>query len=293
MSISKHVREPVVAGYFYPDNSIELRNLLNDLFTKNPHGPGGEPIVNPERNRETTGYVSPHAGYLYSGPVAAHTYYSLAQDGVPETIVLLGTNHSGLGPLVSIYPGGKWITPLGELFVDSELAESVSKYSELAELDTDAHLDEHSIEVQLPFIQYVYGNSVKILPIVIGLHTVETAVDLANAIKKAVDETGRDVVLIASSDFNHYEPYEITRKKDLEAIERIISFDTHGFYRVILDKHITICGPCGIMVLMEYTSFVNRERKRARLLKYANSGDTSSYRNQVVGYASIKFYIEK
>ncbi|MEM0380526.1 MAG: AmmeMemoRadiSam system protein B [Desulfurococcaceae archaeon] len=293
MNQTKYVREPVVAGYFYPDNPVELTRLLDELFTKNPHGPGRKPVVNRERIRGVVGYISPHAGYIYSGPVAAHAYLSLAETGLPETIIIIGTNHTGLGSLVSIYPGGKWITPLGELVVDSELGERISKYSELAELDTDAHLDEHSVEVQLPFIQYVYGNRVKILPIVIGLHTVETAQDLARAIKKSIDETNRDVVIIASSDFNHYEPYEVTKRKDLEAIDYIIKFDTEGFYRVIVEKHITICGPGGIMTLIEYTKLIGGEKKKAELLKYANSGDTSNYRNGVVGYASIKFFIEK
>jgi len=282
-------RYPVVAGYFYPSDPIELRSLIKSLFT-HPLGPGKEPSVSGVRRRDTIGYVAPHAGYMYSGAIAAHTYYSLAEDGVPETIIILGTNHTGLGSLVSIYPSGEWITPLGSLRVNAELARRISEYSEIAELDVEAHIDEHSIEVQLPFIQYLYSDRVTIVPIVIGLHSVEVARDLANSIKKAVDELGSDVVIIASSDFNHYEPYSVTREKDLKAIEKILALDSEGFYRLLIEQHITVCGPGGIMTLIEYSKLVAPGRCTAELLKYANSGDVTGDKAAVVGYASIRFH---
>ncbi|MET1160720.1 MAG: AmmeMemoRadiSam system protein B [Thermoprotei archaeon] len=284
-----YTRYPAVAGYFYPDNPKELKDLISQLFIHSL-GPGRQPTVSPTRRIETIGYVAPHAGYIYSGPVAAHVYYSLALDGKPDTIIIIGTNHTGMGSLISVYPSGKWITPLGSLVVDKELATKIAEYSELADLDTEAHVEEHSVEVQLPFVQYIFGDSVLIVPIVIGLHTPEAAKDLASSIHKAVSELKRDIVIIASSDFNHYEPYEVTKKKDMEAIEKILQLDTTGFYEVIRDRHISVCGPGGIMTLIEYTKIRSTEKCCAELLKYANSGDVSGDKSAVVGYAAIRFY---
>lgn len=289
--LSSYKRYPVVAGSFYPNNPDELKKMIKTLFLHRL-GPGKEPLLSDKRRKNTIGYIAPHAGYIYSGAIAAHVYYEIAKDGLPDTIVIIGTNHTGLGSLVSIYPKGEWITPLGNLYVDQELAEKISMYSEIAELDTDAHLQEHSIEVQLPFIQYIYGNKISIVPIVLGIHTVEAAHDLAKAIKKAVDDLDRDIILIASSDFNHYDPYDVNKEKDMKAIKKILELDSKGFYQVIIDEHITVCGPGGIMTLIEYTRLINTETGCAELLKYANSGDVSGDKSAVVGYAAIKFYIK-
>lgn len=282
------VREPAVAGYFYPRGSVELRRTIQSLF-KHELGPGEEPASPDRYVAGALGYVSPHAGYMYSGPVASHVYYDLSKQGLFDTAVIIGTNHTGLGSLVSVYPGGEWVTPLGRVKVDDELAKKVVDHSDFAELDTDAHVEEHSIEVQIPFLQFVYGENFKILPIVVGLHTIDTARDLARAISRSIDETGRRTVLIASSDFNHYEPYGITVEKDRRAIEKILKLDSEGLYRVIVDDNVSICGPGGIMVLIEFFKQF-REGVEVKLLKYANSGDVSGEKGYVVGYASIKFY---
>jgi len=287
------VRYPVVAGYFYPDNPVELRSFIKKLFL-HPHGPGKEPVVSSVRRKNTVGYIAPHAGYIYSGPVAAHTYLSMAEDGKPDSIIIIGTNHTGLGALVSVYPSGYWSTPLGETPIDSELAKAIVDRSELAELDMDAHLEEHSIEVQLPFIQYVFGEKTPIVPIVVGLHSLETARDLSRAIIEAVKETGRDTLIIVSSDLNHYDPYDITVEKDRALIDKILNLDTEGFYRTLVEKHVTACGPGGIMTLIEIAKQICGENvSKAKLLKYANSGDISGDKSTVVGYASIMFYCEK
>ncbi len=288
--LKNNTRYPFVADVFYPGEKDELHRFIKQLFL-HKHGPGREPVVNSSRRRETIGYIAPHAGYIYSGPIAAHTYYNLALDGVPETIIIIGTNHTGLGSLVSVYPSGDWITPLGKIKVDSELSSKIVEYSELAELDTTAHLQEHSVEVQIPFIQYLYQDKVYIVPIVVGLHSIETAIDLSNAIYKATRDTHRDVIVIVSSDFNHYDPYETTIEKDKKAIDKILELDTKGFYETIIDNHITVCGPGGIMTLIEYTKLIGKNKTcRAELLKYANSGDVMGDRSTVVGYASIRFY---
>ncbi|WP_440059006.1 MEMO1 family protein [Thermogladius sp. 4427co] len=284
-------RYPAVAGYFYPRDRKELVSTIQQAFLHRL-GPGKLPTIGGFRDKSVIGYVVPHAGYVYSGPVAAHSYYDLASSGIPETIVVLGTNHTGYGALVSVYPKGSWVTPLGEVEVDSELASKVVDISSYAELDEDAHIEEHSIEVQIPFLQYIYGDRFKILPVTIGLHTVEVARDLALSLLKASSELKRDIVVLASSDFNHYEPQDITVSKDMEAINYIIRGDVEGFYRVLIEKNITVCGPGGIMTLIEYAKQVSGGKWKAVLLKHATSGDITGDYYAVVGYASIKFQRE-
>jgi len=279
------VRRPVVAGYFYPRRREDLVKLIEWSF-KHRLGPGELPSPVDRGERLSIGYVVPHAGYMYSGPIAAHAYYDLARDGVPQTVIILGTNHTGLGEPVSVYPGGKWETPLGYLDVDGEFSKSIVKYSNIASLDEQAHLEEHSIEVQLPFLQFIFANRVRIVPIVMGIHTLDVANDLAESILRATSELSRDVVVLASSDFNHYEPHEVTIKKDEAAISRILELDTQGFYNTIIEKNISICGPGGVMTLVEIAKKLGG---KPVLLKYATSGDIAGNKAAVVGYASVKF----
>ncbi len=283
----KGVRHPVVAGYFYPEDPKELISLIEKSFM-HPLGPGKLPVVSNKRVKNSIGFVAPHAGYIYSGPIAAHVYYEIAKEGNPDTFIIIGTNHTGLGSLVSIYPSGKWYTPLGYVNIDEELARNIIDNSSIAEADTYAHIEEHSIEVQLPFLQYLYGENINIVPIVMGLHSPDAAYDLAKSIHESVEALERDVIIIASSDFNHYEPHEITIEKDMLAIKKIIELDTEGFYRVIIDKNISVCGPGAIMTLIEYTKMVSSTGK-VKLLKHATSGDVSGHKNAVVGYAAIQF----
>ncbi|MEM1618211.1 MAG: AmmeMemoRadiSam system protein B [Desulfurococcaceae archaeon] len=285
----RYVRKPVVAGYFYPSNRDRLVEIIEWSF-KHRIGPGSMPKLSLARDKTTIGYVVPHAGYMYSGPVAAHAYYDMVTHGVPETIVIIGTNHTGYGKPVSVYPGGVWETPLGSIKVDEELGKKVVEASELADLDTYAHLEEHSIEVQLPFLQYIYKDKqFQILPIVMGIHSPEVARDLAKALISATRELSRDTVFLASSDFNHYEPHDVTVDKDMDAINRILNLDLEGFYNTMIQRDISICGPGGIMVLMEIARIMGG---KAILLKHATSGDVQGGKSAVVGYASIKFFIE-
>ncbi|MCY0868518.1 MAG: AmmeMemoRadiSam system protein B [Desulfurococcus sp.] len=281
-------RIAVVAGYFYPEDPGELREMIEWSF-KHPVGPGSLPLKTVETPLHgILGYVVPHAGYVYSGPVAAHAFHDMALNGKPDVVVILGTNHTGLGKPVSVYPEGVWETPLGALTVDGELSKKIVEYSDVADFDEYAHLEEHSVEVQLPFLAYLYGSAVRIVPIVIGVHTPDVAFDLARAIRRAVESLGKNTIILASSDFNHYEPHEETVRKDLMAIDEILRLDIHGFYNVMMREGISICGPGGIMTLMEYTRMLGG---RVSLLKHATSGDTSGDKTHVVGYASIKFYL--
>lgn len=277
-------RRPAVAGYFYPANREELLEMIEWSY-KHKLGPGSLPSVSSAKFNGI-GYVVPHAGYMYSGPVAANAYYALAARGIPDVAIILGTNHTGLGRPVSVYPGGSWETPLGEVPVDEELGKRIVEYSEIAEFDTYAHLEEHSVEVQLPYLQHLFNGKLRIVPVVIGIHTPEIAEDLARAIDRAVREMGVSAVVLASSDFTHYEPHSVAAAKDGEAIKMITELNTKGFYDTMISRNITICGPGGIMTLMEYAKL---RKGAARLLRYATSGDVTGERGYVVGYAAIEF----
>ena len=278
------IRYPVVAGYFYESDPELLKKQIEESFL-HPIGPGSLPRVNNSRVKTSIGYVSPHAGYMYSGPVAAHTYYMLAKEGKPDTIIIAGPNHTGLGTGVSVMIEGVWKTPLGDAVIDTELAKNIVKNSEYAAPDELAHMEEHSVEVQIPFLQYLFGN-IKIVPIVLMLQTPSVAKDLANAINKASEELNRDIVFIASTDFSHYEPHEIASKKDRMAIDAILDVDPERLYRVIEKYNISMCGPGPVMTLLYLAKIYGV--KKAELLKYATSGDVTGDKRLVVGYASIR-----
>ena len=279
-------RRPAVAGMFYEADPEALKAQIEWCFT-HPLGPGKLPKCCGER-RESIGFVSSHAGYMYSGPVAAHVYYRLAGERKPDTVIIVGPNHTGLGTLVSVMVEGVWETPLGEVEIDRELALRIVKYSELADIDDKAHLFEHSVEVQVPFLQYIYGGGFRIVPIVMWDQSSRAARDLGEAVHRAVKELGRDVVYIASSDFTHYEPHEVAVKKDRLAIERILSLDPEGLEKVVKEHDITMCGPGPVMSMLFYAKKAGA--KGAELLKYATSGDITGDRSSVVGYAAIRVY---
>ena len=280
-------RRPAVAGMFYEADPEALKAQIEWCFT-HPLGPGKLPPRGGGERRESIGFVAPHAGYMYSGPVAAHVYYQLAHEKKPDTVVIVGPNHTGLGTLVSVMVEGVWETPLGEVEIDRELAMRIVKYSELADIDDKAHLYEHSVEVQVPFLQYIYGGGFRIVPIVMWDQSSRSARDLGEAVYRAVRELGRDIVYIASSDFTHYEPHEVAVKKDKLAIDRILGLDPEGLEKVVKEHDITMCGPGPVMSMLYYAKKAGASK--AKLLKYATSGDITGDRSSVVGYAAIRVY---
>ncbi len=277
-------RYPAVAGMFYEADPSRLVSQIEWCFT-HPLGPGKLPSKEHGTERTSIGFVVPHAGYMYSGPIAAHAYYHLSKEKAPDTFVILGPNHTGLGTPVSVMVKGSWVTPLGEAVIDEELAFHIVREASTADMDDRAHTFEHSIEVQLPFLQYVFGE-VKFVPIVIMLQTIEVARDLAEGILQAADRLGRDVVILASSDMTHYEPYERAKKKDALAIRMIEAVDPEGLFKVIEENDITMCGPGPVMTLLYVARLLGA--KRAELLAYATSGDVTGDKSAVVGYASIR-----
>ena len=253
-----------------------------------PIGPGKLPIKEGERtDRRSIGFIVPHAGYIYSGPVAAHAYYKLSLEKPPRTIVLVGPNHNGIGIGAAVYKGDAWRTPLGDVEVDMETAKLLVEHSSFFGFDSDAHIYEHSLEVQLPFLQYIYDGEFKIVPITIYVQTLDVARDLASALAKIIEENKIDMIYIASTDFNHYEPHEISVQKDLMAINAILERDEEKLYRLLDEYNITMCGPVAAAGLIRLSKLL--EGSTPRLLKHATSGDITGEKEWVVGYASIWF----
>ncbi|MGC9071403.1 MAG: AmmeMemoRadiSam system protein B [Acidilobus sp.] len=277
------MRRPAHAGTFYPASKEDLIRSIEESFTHRL-GPGSLPKASQTRARSSVGYLVPHAGYMYSGPVAAHSYFALAQEGAPKVIVVAGPNHTGLGESASIWRGDAWETPLGQVEVDQEVAKLVVSNSRFFTFDDDAHVYEHSVEVQVPFLQYVFGSSFRLVPIVIKLQTPEVSTDLASALVKVIRENGVDLVYLASSDMNHYEPHDITVRKDLEALKYVESLDPEGLFRVLDAEDISMCGPGPAMTLLYMGRMLGAER--AKVLMHATSGDVTGEKDWVVGYAS-------
>lgn len=278
----RKVRRPAVAGYFYEADHETLRARIEHCFLSKL-GPGRLPSVAEDGPRRIKGLVVPHAGYMYSGPVAAYAYLALAEDGVPDTVVIIGPNHTGLGAGISIMVEGSWRTPLGDVEIDSELAKAVQQRSELIAVDEEAHLNEHSIEVQLPFLAYLYGKRVRFVPICMMIQAYEACVDVGRAVASA--SRGRNVVVVASSDFTHYESQASAEAKDKLAIERIERLDPKGLLDVVESRGISMCGPGPVAAMLIAASQLGAAS--AKLLKYATSGDVTRDYSSVVGYSSI------
>lgn len=278
-------RIPVVAGSFYESSPNKLTSMINWCFT-HELGPGKLPTVG-SRSKESIGYVVPHAGYMYSGPVAAHVYYRIAAEGMPNTFIILGPNHTGIGTAVSIYDRGLWGTPLGDVEVDSDLASEILKHSNYVDVNYDAHKYEHSIEVQLPFLQHLFKDF-KIVPVVISYQVPEIAKDLARSLVNASRKLGRDVVVLASSDMSHYEPQSVAYEKDREVLERVVRLKPEEVFEVVNEKGVSMCGVGPVMTLLYYANLLGGSR--GEVLKYATSGDITGDLDAVVGYASVRIF---
>ncbi len=267
------MRYPAVAGQFYPKNEKALRNEIERCFTSTL-GPGQVPKLNKDGPHKIAGAVVPHAGYPYSGPVAAHVYAALAEDGFPDTFVVIGPNHNGFGAAVSTTTED-FQTPLGIMKNDVEIT---NKLGPLVQNDPVAHRYEHSIEVQLPFIQYL-SKDAELVPIVMYAQDHETAKEVGKEVRKACE--GRKVVVLASSDFSHYVPEPIAHALDTKVIDQIIARDSQKVYDTVVQKDISMCGYGPVMAMLEAT-----QGKGTVLFKYATSGDAVPM-SEVVGYAAI------
>jgi MEMO1 family protein len=277
-------RLPAVAGSFYPDNDGELRTQIQECFLHRL-GPGTIPSVPTSTDENLVGLVVPHAGYMFSGPVAAHSYYRLASAGPRPSVIILGPNHSGYGSGVSANTSGQWNTPLGDVPVDEKLGGRIVKNSKLVDVEDQAHRSEHSIEVQLPFLQYIYPRRFSFVPICMMLQDLETSKDIGEAIATAVQ--GTDAIILASSDWTHYEPQEKAVAKDGEALKAAIEMDPARFQRTIEDRMVSACGYGPVTALIHATKILGA--KHATLLSYHTSGDVTGDKAAVVGYAALMF----
>lgn len=276
------VRRPAVAGTFYPDDPRELRTAVRGSYL-HPLGPGVVPPAEEEREG-VIACICPHAGYQYSGPVAAHSYLWLSGLRKPDLVVLVGPNHYGIGNGVATYREGSWETPLGRIPIDSEASAEIVKLTGLVDFDAEAHRREHSLEVQIPFLQELYG-SFKLLPISLAFQDIETARELGRGLADML--AGRNVILVASSDLTHYEPSDVARQKDTALLETIVGLDTDSFYKVLEERRVTACGYGAIATVMEAAKRIGSSG--GELHKYANSGDTTGDYGAVVGYPSVVF----
>ncbi|NOZ76915.1 MAG: MEMO1 family protein [Euryarchaeota archaeon] len=272
------MRYPAVAGMFYPASKEELISQIEACFT-HPLGPGGLPEKG-DGERDVLAAVVPHAGYVYSGYEAAHVYALLAGQRKPRTVVILGFNHRRMGSFIAVSTED-WVTPLGTVEVDREVAEALWRNCDLIDHDEEAHVGEHSIEVQLPFLQYIYGDF-RFVPLNISLQDLDTAREIAGCLSKL-----DDVLILASSDFTHYESQESAKAKDGMALERILDMDAKGFVETVYRHDLSICGFGPIATAIETAREMGATR--AELLKYGTSGDVTGDLRQVVAYAGIVF----
>lgn len=288
-------RPPAVAGSFYSANSDELFESIHQCFT-HPMGPGEFPSrADPLRNTlDIECLLVPHAGYEYSGAIAAHSYaiaynFLHTRRDDQKSIIVLGPNHYGIGSGVSISPANSWITPFGDMRVDESLSRALQQKCDLIDRDAMAHSREHSIEVQLPFLQVISGKyqGLSFVPISLMLQDLKTAVDLGNAIWEVAVNTKGPFLILASSDLTHYETDLQARKKDTMLIEKASRLDMGGYYSTLRRNSISACGYGALATVMQVA--IRLGRTRGVLLKYATSGDMTGDKSSVVGYPSMRF----
>jgi AmmeMemoRadiSam system protein B len=263
------IRQPAVAGQFYTGDGRKLRTELESLVT-----------IMPARKR-VMGIVAPHAGYMYSGGVAGDVYGRIE---IPATVIVLGPNHHGFGARAALYPDGEWLTPLGTVPVDTRLAELIVKHSPLVEYDSTAHHYEHSLEVQVPFLQFIRPD-VRIVPLCLGLGDFAGCRSLGKGISLAIREYGEDTLIVASSDMTHYESAADARAKDDLAIREILGLDPEGLLKVCRSEGITMCGVVPATVML--VAALELGATKAELVRYATSGDVTGDNRQVVAYAAF------
>lgn len=265
------IREAVVAGQFYPASPSKLEEMIAAM-------------VNDKATIEDViGLVSPHAGYIYSGPVAGAT---ISRIKMKDTFIILGPNHTGFGKAFSIMIEGAWRTPLGDVEIDAELARRILTSSRYLEEDDGAHRFEHSVEVQLPFLQY-FKKDIKLVPVVLAQASGATYKEIGSAIARAVKDLKREVIIIASSDMTHYEPQVSAQEKDSQAIDAMLALDEDKLIEKVDELNISMCGYAPVVSLITAAKALGA--KKAEVVKYQTSGDTTGDYSSVVGYAGLIF----
>ncbi|AFS80098.1 hypothetical protein NKOR_00910 [Candidatus Nitrosopumilus koreensis AR1] len=273
------IRKPVVAGQFYPETKDELEEMI-DSCLQHKYGPGNQI----QKDEKVYGIICPHAGYVYSGPTACHSYKAISSKN-PELVIIIGPNHFGIGKDVATMIDAQWETPLGLVEVDSEAAQEIANNSKYIEIDEFSHSKDHSLEVQIPMLQSTLSNKFKILPIILRDQSLEMAKDVGNAVAQIAKS--RNAMIIASSDFTHYEENSFAYSQDKALIEPILEMNVEKFYSVLMEKKITACG-YGAMA-STLIACKKLGATRGELLSYTTSGDIQGDTSSVVGYSAIKF----
>jgi len=265
------IRRPAVAGRFYAADPESLRRDLIEMTRG----------LCPEHAPRGVALMVPHAGYIYSGRVAAAAYSAIR---LPDRIVVLGPNHTGLGEPVALMSEGSWRSPLGDVPIDQPLAESILAGCRSARKDEVAHRNEHSLEVQIPFLQLL-RHDFRFVPICVGTLDLPTLLDLGRSVADAIVATGGDALVVVSSDMSHYLPRDAAERDDRKAIDRLLALDPEGLHRVVLADRISMCGIAPAVAGLEAARRLGA--RQARLIAYATSGDRSGDYQSVVGYAGI------
>lgn len=268
-------RKPAVAGQFYPADGAALTQSIEQSF-QDPRGPGHLPVRHRAADRRTRALVVPHAGYRYSGAIAAHAFDAISSERPPATVLVLGVNHTARGAPAAV-SDRDWLTPLGRVPVDRSLVRALDHAP--IEVDEAAHAREHSIEVELPLLQYVLPFP-RFAALSVSMGPVGFLSDVAAVVRRALE--GRDVLVLASTDFSHYVRPETARRLDHRAIDQILQRDPRGLYATVVDQSISMCGIAPTTVLLFATE---DEPLSARLLRWGHSGEAEPMA-EVVGYAA-------
>jgi len=263
------IRKPAVAGQFYPAQETTLREMIRGMVDETAE------------KEKVIGLVSPHAGYIYSGPVAGAVFSRVK---LTDTFIIMGPNHTGMGKPLSIMTEGTWETPLGKAEIDSELARHILASSQYLQEDPRAHQHEHSIEVQIPFLQY-FKKDIRFVPITLAYASGAAFKEIGKEIARAVKDLSREAVVIASSDMTHYEPQESAQRKDKKAIEAILELNEDELLRRVDELNISMCGYAPAVALISAARKLGATG--AELVRYQTSGDTTGDYSAVVGYAGI------
>jgi len=263
------VRQPAVAGQFYPGRRDDLERLLGELI---PRDLPRQKII---------GVMAPHAGYVYSGGIAGATF---ARAEIPDRVVILGPNHHGIGAPQALFTSGAWSTPLGEVSIDADLATRLLQECPRLETDERAHRAEHSLEVMVPFLQEL-NPKVRIVPICLGRSSLQDLLELGESLGRAVKGIDEPVLLVASTDMTHYESGQAARTKDQLALEQVLALDPAGLYQTVRQYGISMCGVYPVVAMLAAAKVLGA--REATLVHYGNSGDVTGDQQQVVGYAGV------
>jgi AmmeMemoRadiSam system protein B len=265
------IRLPAVAGQFYPAEKSTLTEMISGLM----------PAVPAAERRDAIAVISPHAGYVYSGKVAGKTFSKV---NIPEDVLIIGPNHHGYGASLALIDEGEWQTPIGTVTINTELSRLILDSNDNIESDAAAHRAEHSLEVQVPFLQMRQPN-LKLSPLVVSRLSLELCLYTGRQLAAAIKELARPVLIIASSDMTHYESRESASRKDKQALSKILELDPEALYQTVMENGISMCGVIPTTIALAAARDLGASE--CQLVSYSDSGETSGDLEQVVGYAGL------